>query len=61
MAKKKPTKRTRLVRGRDFAGWIWQQSGKSLQVVAWSDVRFCSPKWKPEEPGEWVRVKFVKV
>ncbi len=59
--------RTRLVRGRDFCGWVWQPTGILLnRCGAISVLFFCEepdyiPSGYDSTEGEWVRVRFEKV
>ena len=56
---KKPTKRTRLVRGRDFCGWKWETGDGELSQAV--EAHRIKPTTRIALAGKWVRVKFVKV
>ncbi len=52
-----PTRR-RLVQGRDYHGWAWEDP--TLGLSCWADTK--PGRLYPEtNAGRWVRVKFVRV
>lgn len=59
---KKPKKRKRLIRGRDYHGWAWK-AGKTWvkpgELFCWAET--VKPALRPTETGRWVRVRFVEV
>jgi len=63
MAKKATKKRKRLVRGKDWHAWAWEQAnGELLCYAQCTKPRMGYFNMKPTtQPGKWVRVKFVKV
>jgi hypothetical protein len=59
MAKKKATKRKRLVLGRDFCGWMWEYSATGLSQKGL--LHNYKPTYEPLSPARCVRVRYEKV
>ena len=50
------TKRKRLVRGKDYDGWVYRGDDGTYGPA----IQYVKPKWRCVQ-GKWVRVKFVEV
>lgn len=65
MAKKtkRRTRKRRLVQGRDWHAWAWEYTGgdwRGSRLMRWASVEKPNIKLLTG-PGQWVRVRFVKV